>query len=64
MPLSFPLNPTPGQTYTSGPYSWQFDGERWRAFSGGATGATGPAGPNVIVVYQQEVLHGTLCTFR
>lgn len=44
MPLSFPQNPTVGQTYTSGPNTWQFDGERWRASSSGATGATGPPG--------------------
>jgi hypothetical protein len=54
MPLSFPQNPAPGQTYTSGPYSWQFDGERWRSFAGGATGATGPAGTSAnIAVYDE-----------
>lgn len=45
MPIQFPQNPSTGQTYTSGPYSWQYDGERWRTFGGGATGATGPTGP-------------------
>ncbi len=54
MPLSFPQNPTPGQTYTSGLYSWQFDGERWRSFTGGATGATGPVGTTAnISVYDE-----------
>ena len=40
MPLSFPQNPTVGRTYTSGPNTLQFDGERWRASSSGDTGAT------------------------
>jgi hypothetical protein len=49
MPISFPLNPTVGQVYTFGTYSWRWDGERWAPilFQGasGATGSTGATGP-------------------
>ena len=48
MPLNFPDSPSTNQVYTSGSYSWQFDGTVWNALSSalivssvGPTGATG-----------------------
>lgn len=42
MPISFPANPTIGQTYTYNSRSWQWDGRGW--FPGVPTGATGATG--------------------
>lgn len=48
MPLNFPLNPTVGQLYTQGNFTWQYNGVQWittvtLGFRGstGAQGATG-----------------------
>jgi len=45
MPISFPLNPTQGQTYTVNGRTWTYDGKGWAPGAPiGATGATGATG--------------------
>lgn len=43
MSLNFPDNPTVGQTYTAGDYTWIWTGDTWDAVTNSAT--TGPTGP-------------------
>ena len=55
MAISFPQNPQEGDRYTTGAFTYEWDGEKWvsvAALSGGAglgpagpEGATGPTGP-------------------
>ncbi|NBU72805.1 MAG: hypothetical protein EBS53_15410, partial [Bacteroidetes bacterium] len=42
MPVSFPSNPTTGQTYTYNSITWRYDGVSW-AKSVSATGGGGTA---------------------
>jgi hypothetical protein len=40
MPLSFPANPTTGQTYTFLSITYTYDGKKWSKSTGGSGGAT------------------------
>jgi hypothetical protein len=45
MPIDFPSSPTNGQVFTSGGYSWTFDGTSWRSTTTIVEGLAGPPGP-------------------
>ena len=51
MAVSFPQDPTTGDRYTSGPFTYEWDGEKWvseAGITGGAgSGPPGPPGPSV-----------------
>lgn len=54
MPLNFPSTPTLNQVYTSGSYSWKWNGSAWEAYNPYATirrFATGPAPSSSVYAY-------------
>lgn len=44
MALNFPTSPTLNQVYTSGSYSWTWDGTTWKSNSSGLSGYSGISG--------------------
>jgi hypothetical protein len=63
MPISFPSNPTPGQTHQTGGQTWVYDGIAWAGIVAGATGATGPVGYTAnVAVYDEGNLVVTTAT--
>ena len=45
MPIDFPNSPNPGDQYTFGASTWQWNGSTWDIVSNYVPGATGPTGP-------------------
>ncbi len=48
MALDFPTSPALYQIYTSGGYSWQWNGSAWNVYNSNTSGATGPIGDYVV----------------
>jgi hypothetical protein len=48
MALDFPASPALNQIYTSGIYSWQWNGSAWNVYNSNTSGATGPIGDYVV----------------
>lgn len=45
VPIDFPPNPNPGDRYTNGIQTYEWDGTTWRLVRTSAVGPTGPTGP-------------------
>jgi len=44
MPIDFPTSPVTNDTYTFGPYTWQYNGYGWQLLGNGVIGYTGSQG--------------------